>query len=90
MSFHYVGPRNLTQDARLGGKALLLISFVIGIPVSLYAANHYLKDYAYRITLGWDIFAGVALLITLIALLTVSFQSLRAALNNPVKSIKTE
>lgn len=75
------------------GKAymvLLLISFVIGIPVSLYAANHYLKDYAYRITLGWDIFAGVALLITLIALLTVSFQSLRAALNNPVKSIKTE
>ena len=75
------------------GKAymvLLLISFVIGIPISLYAANHYLKDYAYRITLSWDIFAGVALLITLIALLTVSLQSLKAALANPVKSIKTE
>lgn len=75
------------------GKAymvFLLISFVIGIPISLYAANHYLKDYAYRITLSWDIFAGVALLITLIALLTVSLQSLKAALANPVKSIKTE
>lgn len=75
------------------GKAymvLLLISFVIGIPISLYAANHYLKDYAYRITLGWDIFAGVALFISLIALLTVSFQSLKAAIANPVKSIKTE
>ncbi|MCD8267171.1 MAG: hypothetical protein LUD46_00990 [Parabacteroides sp.] len=75
------------------GKAymvLLLISFAIGIPVSFYAANHYLKDYAYRITLGWDIFAGVALFISLIALLTVSFQSLKAAIVNPVKSIKTE
>ncbi|RHR37853.1 ABC transporter permease [Parabacteroides sp. AF18-52] len=75
------------------GKAymvLLLISFVIGIPVSLYAGTRYLKDYAYRIVLSWDIFVGVALLITLIALLTVSFQSLKAAIANPVKSIKTE
>ena len=43
------------------GKAytvLLLISFAVGIPISLYAANHYLKDYDYRIMLGWDIFAG--------------------------------
>lgn len=75
------------------GKAytvLLLISFAVGIPISLYAANHYLKDYDYRIMLGWDIFAGVALFITLIALLTVSFQSLKAAIANPVKSIKTE
>lgn len=69
---------------------LLFISFVVGIPVSFYAASRYLKDYDYRIVLGWDIFAGVALFITLIALLTVSFQSLRAAIANPVKSIKTE
>lgn len=75
------------------GKAymiLLLISFIVGIPVSLYAANHYLKDYDYRIILSWDIFAGVAAFITLIALLTVGFQSLKAAIANPVKSIKTE
>jgi len=69
---------------------LLLVSFVIGIPISLYMAQYYLKDYAYRIVLSWDIFAGVALVISVIALLTVSFQSLRAAVSNPVKAIKTE
>jgi len=75
------------------GKAytgLLFISFVIGIPISLYLADYYLKDYAYRIILSWDIFAGVALFIAIIAIMTVSFQSLKAALANPVKSIKTE
>jgi len=75
------------------GKAytvLLLISFVIGIPISLYVGNNYLKDYSYRIVLSVDIFIGVALAITLIALLTVSFQSLRAAIANPVRSIQTE
>lgn len=83
----------ITDILVLLGKAylvLLLISFVIGIPVSFYAASHYLKDYDYRIVLSWDLFAGVALLITLIALLAVSFQSLKAAVANPVKSIKTE
>lgn len=83
----------LTDILVLLGKAylwLLLLSFAIGIPLSLCIAGHYLKDYDYRIVLGWDIFAGVAVLITLIALLTVSFQSLKAAIANPVKSIKTE
>lgn len=83
----------ITDILVLLGKAylwLLLISFVIGIPVSLLIANHYLKDYDYRILLSWDIFAGVAAFITLIALLTVGFQSLKAAIANPVKSIKTE
>lgn len=84
---------NILDVLVLLGKAymgLLLISFVIGIPISLFAASHYLKDYAYRIPLSWDIFAGVALFISLIALLTVGFQSLKAAVANPVKSIKTE
>lgn len=75
------------------GKAymiLLAISFVIGIPISLYITNHYLRDYAFRITLSWDIFAAVALFITLISLLTVSSLSLRAAVSNPVRSIKME
>ncbi len=75
------------------GKAyiwLLLISFAIGIPISLYISNHYIKDYEYKIVLSWDIFVGVAVFVTLIALLTVSLQSLRAAIANPVKSIKME
>ncbi|GHT10204.1 ABC transporter permease [Bacteroidia bacterium] len=69
---------------------LIGISFVIGLPVAWYITSNYLKDYAYRINLGWEIFAGAVLLVSLVALLTVSFQSLRAAMANPVKSIKTE
>ena len=69
---------------------LTMISFIIGIPVAWYITNRYLQDYAYRISLEWTLFAEVALLVTLIAMLTVSFQSLRAATANPVKSIKTE
>jgi hypothetical protein len=69
---------------------LILIAFVIGLPVAWYITSNYLKEYAYRINLGWEIFAAVAVLVTLIALLTVSFQSLRAAMANPVKSIKAE
>lgn len=84
---------NITDILILLGKtyvALLFISFVIGIPISLYITNRYLKDYAYRIEPGWDIFATVALFITLVALLTVSTLSLKAAIANPVKSMKTE
>lgn len=83
----------ITDILLLLGKtyiALLLISFAIGIPVSLFITRYYLKDYAYRIVLSWDIFFGVAVSIAFIALATVSFQSLRAAIANPVKSIKTE
>ena len=69
---------------------LTMISFIIGVPVAWYITNRYLQDYAYRISLGWTLFAEVALLVTLIAMLTVSFQSLRAATANPVKSIKSE
>jgi ABC-type antimicrobial peptide transport system permease subunit len=69
---------------------LILTSFVIGLPIAWYITSNYLKDYAYRTNLGWEIFAGAVLLVLLVALLTVSFQSLRAAMANPVKSIKTE
>lgn len=70
--------------------ALLAISFIIAIPTSLYITNHYLKDYAYRIILSWDIFAAVALFITVISLITVSSLSLKAAISNPARSLKIE
>ena len=69
---------------------LTLISFVIGIPVAWYITNSYLQGYAYRISLGWTLFVEVAVLVILITMLTVGFQSLRAAMSNPVKAIKTE
>ena len=69
---------------------LLLIALVIGIPAAWYAGRIYLQGYEYRMSLQWYIFAGAALLVFLIAMLTVSAQSLRAATANPLKAIKSE
>jgi ABC-type antimicrobial peptide transport system permease subunit len=69
---------------------LVMISFFIAVPVSYYFMHHWLENYQYRADLSWWIFAaagGGALVITL---LTVSFQSIKAAIANPVKSLRTE
>jgi putative ABC transport system permease protein len=61
---------------------------LIAFPLSYYLLNEMLNDYAYRINISWWMFA-VALLLTLIlTLLTVSFQAIKAATNNPVKAIR--
>jgi len=54
------------------------------------AANKWLQNYPYRITLSWSLFASGAVLVILIALITISFQSIKAAITNPVKSLTTE
>jgi ABC-type antimicrobial peptide transport system permease subunit len=69
---------------------LILLAFVIAIPVSWYVSNQWLQDYAYRISLGWYIFAGTGLLVASIAIFTVNVQSMKAATTNPVKAIKSE
>jgi putative ABC transport system permease protein len=69
---------------------LVFIAFVIALPVAWYAMNQWLQDFAYRIDISWWIFALAGILALLIALLTVSFQAIRAALANPVKSLRTE
>ena len=69
---------------------LVIVSAFIAIPLAWYFMNDWLKKYAYRIDLEWWNFA-IAIAITLIiALLTVSYQAIRAALMNPVKSLKSE
>lgn len=70
--------------------SLVLIAVVVGLPVAWYITHEYLGSYAYRIRLSWLIFAAVALLVGIIALLTVCGQSYRAATTDPVKAIKTE
>jgi putative ABC transport system permease protein len=69
---------------------LVLIAMVIAFPLSWWAMHHWLEDYAYRITIGWEVFVLAAFLAIGIAILTVSFQAVRAALANPVKSLRTE
>ncbi len=69
---------------------LVLIAFVIASPVAWWAVNKWLEDYQYKITLGWTLFAVAGLAAFLIALLTMSFQSIKAAVSNPVNSLRSE
>jgi putative ABC transport system permease protein len=69
---------------------LVIISCLIAIPVAWYVMNQWLQTYEYRISIGVNVFVMVTLAALLIALLTVSFQAIKAALANPVKSLRTE
>jgi ABC-type antimicrobial peptide transport system permease subunit len=69
---------------------LVLIALLIAIPVAWIAMDRWLRDYAYRIQIGWTIFLVAGALAVFIALATVSYQSIRAALMNPGKSLRTE
>jgi ABC-type antimicrobial peptide transport system permease subunit len=69
---------------------LVLLSCIIAAPIAWYYLHNWLSNYDYRIEIKWQVFvmAGVAAL--LITLLTVSFQAIKAALSNPIKSLRTE
>ncbi len=69
---------------------LVAIAIVLAVPVAWYTMNRWLQDFAYKIDITWWIFALAGLLSVSIALLTVSFQSIKAALMNPVKSLRSE
>jgi putative ABC transport system permease protein len=69
---------------------LVIISALIALPVAWWAMNQWLRDFAYRVGISWWVFAVAAFAAVAIALITVSFQAIRAALMNPVKSLRTE
>jgi ABC-type antimicrobial peptide transport system permease subunit len=69
---------------------LVGISILIAVPIAWYAMENWLQDYAYRIEIDWWIFVVAGVVAILIALVTVSFQAIKAALANPVDSLKTE
>jgi putative ABC transport system permease protein len=69
---------------------LVLIAFLIAAPLGWYLMSRWLEDYAYRTDIGWDIFLVTGVMATLIALLTISYQSLRAAWMKPVTNLKSE
>ncbi|HWD89691.1 MAG TPA: ABC transporter permease [Mucilaginibacter sp.] len=69
---------------------LILISFIIASPLAWYFMSNWLQGYAARITISWWVFAGAGLGAILIALLTISYQSIKAALANPVNSLRSE
>lgn len=69
---------------------LVAIASVIGLPIAWWGMHKWLQDFAYRINISWWVFAAAALVAVVIALFTISFQSLKAAFSNPVKNLRSE
>jgi len=69
---------------------LVFIAAVIAFPLAWFGMHNWLKDFAYRINIGWWVFAVAGILAFMIAITTVSFQAIKAALANPVKSLRSE
>jgi ABC-type antimicrobial peptide transport system permease subunit len=69
---------------------LVLISLLVAFPISWYLMHNWLQGFAYRIDLNAGVFLLAGLATILIALLTISYQSIKAALANPVKSLRSE
>jgi putative ABC transport system permease protein len=69
---------------------LVCIALIVAVPAAWIATNKWLENYPYRISLNWWLFASAGVLVILIALITVSFQAIKAAIANPVKSLRTE
>jgi putative ABC transport system permease protein len=84
---------SVQQVLLLVSKEFLLlvgIAFIVSVPVTWWAMNAWLKDFAYRINIGPAVFIVAGLAALLIAFVTISFQAMKAALANPVKSLRTE
>ena len=69
---------------------LVLIAFLIATPIAWWGMNKWLEAFAYKVTLSWWMFALAGVLSLGIAILTVSFQAIRAAVANPVKTLRSE
>lgn len=82
--------RNLVGLLSKDFLKLVIISCIISFPLAWLIMQDWLQDYEYRISIGWWVFAVAGILAVLIALVTVSFQAIKAAIASPVKSLRTE
>jgi putative ABC transport system permease protein len=69
---------------------LVILSAIVAFPIAWWFMQKWLQDFAFRVNIGWWIFLAAAGIAAAIALVTVSFQAIKAALANPVKSLRTE
>ena len=69
---------------------LVCLSILVAAPIAWYAMNKWLEDFVYRINIGWSVFVIAGLVAMFIALFTVSFHAIKAAVANPIKSLRTE
>jgi putative ABC transport system permease protein len=69
---------------------LVLIAIVVAFPLAWFSMHSWLQGFAYRVAIGWTVFGEAAIIAVLIAFATISFQSVKTALSNPVKSLRSE
>jgi len=69
---------------------LVLLAIIIASPIAWWAMHNWLQDFAYRITIQWWMFASAGLLAVLIAIITISYHAIKAAIANPVNSLRSE
>ena len=69
---------------------LVIIAVIIASPIAWYFMQQWLQDFAYRVAIEWWVFALTGFITLAIALITISFQSLKAALSNPVKNLRND
>jgi putative ABC transport system permease protein len=69
---------------------LVMIAILIALPVAWYFMHDWLKDFAYRIDISWWVVILTVIIALLVALITISLQAVKAAIANPVKSLRTE
>lgn len=69
---------------------LILLSILIAVPIGWYMMHRWLEDFAYRIDLGWQVFLSAGAIALVIALFTISYQSISASLTQPLKSLRSE
>ncbi|MBS1509477.1 MAG: ABC transporter permease [Bacteroidetes bacterium] len=81
---------NVVQMLSGGFIKLVLLASLFAFPIAWWAMDKWLQDFAYRISIQWWVFAAAAFAAIMIALITVSYQAIKAALANPVKSLRTE
>jgi len=81
---------NVVYLLSTGFTKLILIAIVIAVPIAWFAINKWLSSFAYRINIGWAIFLITSLAALAIAWITVSYESVKAAVTNPVKSLRKE
>ncbi len=81
---------NIVYLLSTGFTRLIIIAMVIAIPLSWYAINSWLQSFAYHIEVGWIVFVPASLTALFIAWMTVSYESIKAAVTNPVKSLRSE
>src|SRR5689334_642854 len=81
---------NITVALSKDFVRLSIVAIMIAIPVAWWATNKWLQDFNYRTDISWTIYVAAALATILLSVVTVCFQAIKAAMANPVKSLRTE